>query len=236
MAISRHELKSDQFVSTLDSWYEFYLNYQKQILYGALIAVGVLVAAYATIAWYRGRQAHAQELLSAGLDTYHAPLLEGKETPPPGVTMFAGVQQRAAAAGKIFRQDAEQYGGTAAGRMADYYLALSELDQHQNAAAANRLRALAASGDREVASLASNALANLEAGQGHVSVAETILRKLIAHPTGLVPKTLAIMELAALEAPTDPAAARKLYQQVENADPNSQTAQLAQQRLAALPQ
>ncbi|MGH9533937.1 MAG: hypothetical protein ACRD2E_03665 [Terriglobales bacterium] len=235
MAISRQELKTDQFVSTLDSWYEFYLNYQKQILYGAIIVAVALAVAYGAVAWYRGRQAKAQKLLAAGLEAYHAPLVEGKEAPPPGITVYASVAARAQAAGQLFRQDTESYGSTAAGRMARYYLALTELDQNHVAQAVQQLQALAAGNHAEVAGLAGNALANLQAGQGKTAQAEATLRQLMARPTSLVPKTLVMLELAELEATTDPAAARRLYQQVQQADPNSQTAQLAQQRLAELP-
>lgn len=236
MAISRQELKSDQFVSTLDAWYEFYLNYQRQIWYGAIAAVVILVVAYGLIAWQRGRQAHAQALLAAGLDAYHAPLVEGKEAPPPGIKEYATAETRAAAAGKLFQQAAEQYGSTRTGRMAKYYLALTEMDRQQYAAAEGNLRALIGRGHGQVSSLAANALANLEAGQGHTARAEVALRQLLAHPTSLVPKTMSLMELAALEAPTQPAAARRLYQQVQQADPDSQTAQQAARLLAQLPE
>lgn len=236
MAISRQELKSDQFVSTLDSWYEFYLNYQRQIWYGAIIAAVILVVAYGLIAWHRGRQIHAQALLSAGLDAYHAPLVEGKEAPPPGITEYPTAQARAAAAGKLFAQAVSQYGSTRAGRMARYYLALSEMDQDQNAAARKNLQALMANPQGPVASLAANTLANLEASEGQTAAAEAGLRQLLAHPTPLVPKTMSLMELAALVAPTQPAQARRLYQQVQQAAPDTQTAQLAARQLAQLPQ
>lgn len=236
MAISRQELKSDQFVSTLDTWYEFYLNYQRQIWYGAIVAVVILVAAYAIIAWHRGRQAHAQALLAAGLDAYHAPLIEGKEAPPPGIKEYASAQSRAAAAGQLFQQVAARYGSTRTGQLAKYYLALTEMDQQRDAVAEKSLRALMRQGDPSVASLAANALANFQAGQGKTAQAEQVLRQLVAHPTTLVPKTMSQLELAGLLASTNPAGARQIYQQIQQADPNSQTAQLAARQLAQLPE
>lgn len=236
MAISRHELKSDQFVSTLDNWYEFYLNYQKQIVIGAIIAAVVIAAAYGGLSWYRNRNAQAEALLSTGLDALHAPLATAGQAVPPGVTVYPSLQARAQAARKSFQACADAYGNSQSGREARYYLGLTEIDLGHIGAAEADLRAVAASGDARVATLADNALANLYASEGKNEQAKALLQKLIAQPSLVVPRAMAMMELAQLEAATNPAAASQLYQQIQRDYPDTQTAQKAQANLAALPQ
>ncbi|MGH9542307.1 MAG: tetratricopeptide repeat protein [Terriglobales bacterium] len=235
MAISRQELKSDQFVSTLDNWYEFYLNYQKQILIGAIAVAVAIAVVVGVLDWARTRNARAEALLSSGLETLHAPLANAAEPAPAGVQTYNDAQERARAAQASFRAAADSYAGTESGREARYYLGLTEIDLGNTAGAETDLKAVAAGKDARVASLAQNALANLYASEGKSAEAQALFEKLIAHPSNVVPRPLAMMELAELQSVTNPAAAGKLYQQIQREYPNSELAQTAQQNLASLP-
>ncbi|HZT72557.1 MAG TPA: tetratricopeptide repeat protein [Terriglobales bacterium] len=233
MAISRQELKSDQFVSTLDNWYEFYLNYQKQIQTAAIVVAVAIAAGVGLTAWVRNRDARAEALFSQGLATLHAPLA-GAATAAPGVTTYANAQARAQAAEKFFQQAADSYASTESGREAKYYLGLIAIERGDTAKGEAVLKAVAAGKDARVASLAENALANLYATQGKTNEARALYQKLIANPSVVVPRSLAMIELADLEAVNDPGAARKLYEQIQQQFPDSDLARTAQDSLAAL--
>lgn len=235
MAISRHELKQDQFVSTLDSWYEFYLNYQRQIVIGAIIAVAIIVIAILGANWYRGRQATAASLLSQGVGILHAPLTTAGEPAPAGVTSYPSAAARANAALPLFRKVTNQYRGTASAPEAAYYIGLAERDKGDTAEAERDLRAAAAGPDARVSALAQNALANLYASLGQTSQAEASFRKLLGRSSEVAPKSFVLLELAELEARTNPAAAATLYRQIEHDYPQTLTAQQAGQELASLP-
>ena len=94
---------------------------------------------------------------------------------------------------------------------------------------------MAGSRDKEVASLAKLALASIDQDAGKTQPAIELYKSLIDNPTTSVGKTTAQFELANLyETNHQPLEARKLYEQMQKADPTGQVGQLAAQKLQTL--
>lgn len=233
--ISRQELKSDEFVSGVDAAFEFYLQHQKQILTLLVVVVVVVASSYGVYAWNHKRNQQASNLLSAGLDTVHAPILQAGQTAPANITAFANEQARARAAQAQFQKAVDQYGSTESGKIARYYLGLTQVDLNQPKQAESTLQQVISSGDATVQALARNALANLYIAEGKTADARKLLQDLAQQNSPMVPRAMALTELAQLEANSDPAAAATIYKQLSKEYPNTQTAQQAQQALASLP-
>jgi len=232
--ISRQELKSDEFVSGVDAAFEFYLQHQKQILTILVIVVVVVASAYGVYAWNHSRTQKAEAALSTGLDRLHAPILAKGQTAPPGVETFASAQDRARAAQEQFEKVIADYGSTRAGKIARYYLGLTQVELQQTSQAESTLQQASQSGGA-VQPLAQNALANLYISEGKAEQARPILEALIKQNSPAVPKAVAMTELAEMEKTSDPAAAARLYQQLSQDYPNTPTGQQAEQALASLP-
>ncbi len=233
--ISRKELKSDEFVSGMDAAYEFFLQHRQRIITVAIAVVVIAGAVYSYIAWQNSRNRAASALLTAALNTLHAPLQTGPNaTPPaPGVPTFANAADRASAAGQQLQAVIQGYPSTGAGQMARLYLGLAQQDENNPQAAAT-LQAAATSGDKVVATAAQHALANYDIQHGNLAAAHALLLKLTQQNSPTLPRAVALMELADLDRTYNPKEAVQYYQQLQQDYPSTQTAQEAQQQLAAL--
>ncbi len=78
------------------------------------------------------------------------------------------------------------------------------------------------------------ALANLDEQNGQTSQAVSLFQDLIQHPTATVPKVQAQFQLAALYETSNPQEARRLYAQIKDQNKDTDAAQMATQKLAAL--
>lgn len=234
--ISRKELKSDEFVSGMDAAYEFFLQHQRQIITLGIAVAVIAGAVYSYIALQNSRNRAAAAMLTAALNTLHTPLKQtGPTAPPPtpGTPSFASASDRAAAATQQLQAVIQRYGSTEAGQMARLYLGLAQQDQSDSQAAAT-LQAASASSDKVVATAAQHALANFDIQHGNLAAAHTLLLKLTQQDSPTLPRAVALMELADLDRTYNPKEAAMYYQQLQQDYPSTQTAEQAQQQLAAL--
>ena len=236
--ISRKELKSDEFVSGMDAALEFYLQHQRALLTALVVVVVVAAAGYGYFTWNRNRNQAAAALLAQGLTTLHAniqaPAAATPNTPAPAPgTAYASIEERGKAAAQQFQQVVDQYGSTSAGRLAQYYLGLAQLDA-QDPHASQTLQAATHSSDTVAATAAQHALANLDIQEGKLAEAHSLLQKLTQQDSPTLPRAVAMMELAALDRTYNPKEAAQLYKQLQTDYPSTSTAQLAQQELATL--
>lgn len=229
--ISRHELKTDEFVSGMDAAYEYYLLHQKKIWIVAGLVLAVVLAGWGAWHWRTARRRHAQAILASGLQIYHAPLSTAASA-APGQTLYPNAQARALAALPKF-EAVEHYAGRT-GRIAAYYAALAQLDAGQTAAGLAGLRALRQGSHPNLAALARAALANYHVSQGQNAQAAAELRQIIAHSAPVYPKAVALIELARLESRTHPTQAVALYRQLMQTYPQGQIAQTAAQAIKKL--
>jgi predicted negative regulator of RcsB-dependent stress response len=243
--LSRHELKEDEFVSTVEAAEEFAKQHVNEIVAGVLAAL-IVIAAIVGWRMYSSRQeAEANAALGQALKTFKADVGPAPATnlfnpdagaPPPGAPEFSTDQQKYQAALKQFTDVVAKYPRETAADFARYHIGLCQAALGNDEAAVKTLQAASNSGDNNVAALANEALAGELNKMGKTDEAVKIYQKLADHPTSTVPRATALLEEASLYRSTKPAQARVLYEQVQKefgSDPY--LAQQVQQQMAGLP-
>lgn len=231
---TRHALKQDKFVDVTTTGLEWLGENRSRVIawgVGAVVAVGVIIAG---VIVYQQRSAAANLLLGQALDVYNTPIKQPNQPEQPGVKTYASSQERAKAAYPLFRQTADRYGWLNAGQMAEYFAGEAELDMGQASAAEADLEKATHAHDSGLAALAKVALANLYAQSGRTSQAVSEFQDVIAHPTTTVPKAEAQLQLAQMYETTQPSEAKRLYAQIKDQNPNTDAAQIANQKLQTL--
>ena len=232
---TRHQLKENAFAETTAETITWAVEHRSKIIAAATVVA--LVAAVALGIWafvnYRNQQANNE--LSGALLKYNAPIRPAGEPASPEVLSYATSAERAKAANADFTRIADKYSFTRNGRIARYFEGITLHDLGDNAGAEKQLQDVAGSRDKEVASLAKLALASIDQDAGKTAQAIELYKGLIDNPTTSVGKTTAQFELANLyETNHQPLEARKLYEQMQKADPTGQVGQLAAQKLQTL--
>ena len=232
---TRHQLKENAFAETTADTISWAVEHRSKLVAAAVIVA--IAAAAALGAWayvdYRNRQ--ASDELAGALQKYNAPIRPAGEPPSTEVLSYASSAERAKAANADFTRIADKYSFTRNGRMARYFEGITLHDMGDNAAAEKQLQAVGGSYDKEVGSLAKLALASIDQDAGKTQQAIDLYKALIDKPTTSVGKTTAQFELANLyEANHQPLEARKLYEQMQKADPTGPVGQMAAQKLQTL--
>ena len=231
--ISRKELKSDEFVSGMDAAYEYFLQHRDRIIVLAVVVAVVAGVGYGIYTWRSARNRSAAAMLAQGINTLHTPLLSSGT--PSGTSTFANTATRATAAAKQFQAVIDQYGSTESGQLANFYLGLAQVDEN-SPEATKTLETAAASGDSTVAAAAKHALANLDIAAGKLPEAHALLLELTHQDSALLPRSVALIELADLDRTYNPKEAAQFYRQLQTDYPSTSIAQQAQQQLASLKQ
>jgi predicted negative regulator of RcsB-dependent stress response len=230
--ISRRELKKDEVRETFAHGAEAVLSHQQLSFYILIAAIVIAVGVFGWRTYAQRQNVKASAAYDTAMKTYQSPV----GTPAaPGETSYADQNQKFTAALKQFSDLASTYPRTRFGQLAKFYAALCDEKLDKNADAAKWLGEITSSNDAEVAGLAQFELAGLDdrTGQGDKSVA--LYQQLIAKPTVLVPKSVAMMALANHYVSSNPSEAAKLYQQIKSDFPDTPIASQADQALALLP-
>ena len=233
--ISRQELKHDEFVESVAEATTYLQRHGRKIAVIAGIGMVAVIAVFGYRFYAERQSVRAEAELGKTMQTFHARVrLASEPAFDPEEITFASDSVKYQTALKAFGDLAQKYPRTRAARVARYYGALCELQLGQSDAATKKLEELAASEDREIASLAKFQLAALYQRAGKWNDAEKLLRQLIETPTFSVPKATAELALADQLRQKNPAEAIKLYQQVQNEFPTSALADTAKERLDEL--
>lgn len=231
---TRHALKQDKFVNATTSGLEWVGDHRANVIrfsIAVVLVIGVIVAGAVV---YQQRSAAANQLFGQAMDVYQTPLANPSQPAEPGQKTYATAADRAQAAYPLFQQTADQYGWLRAGEMARYFAGLTELDLGKTDQAKADLEKATHSGGSNLESLAKLALANLDEQTGQTSQAVTLFQDLIQHPTTTVPKVQAQFQLAALYETSNPQEARRLYAEIKDQNKDTDSAQIATQKLTAL--
>jgi len=232
--ISPKELKRDRFVETVVQAEEYAFSHARNIW----IAAGVLVVVFAAVFGWRFWSAQQAQKASVAFDgamqNYVARIRTPGEPEEPGEVTFVVEKLKYQEARKKFDQVAKDYSLTQQGTMARYYSALCSIHLNETDKAMSDLRILTSSNNAEVASLANLQLADLAAQAGKTDDAVKILTQLIDHPTAVVPKARAQMNLADIYRKSKPAEAAKLYEQVKKDYPDTPLSEEADRRLTEM--
>ena len=231
--LTRHQLKQDELSARLATWTDYSVKHRKQLSLGLAIGLGVLAVAIGAFYFIRGAQNNAAAAFARALNTYHAPVMA---SPPnvPNLEVYKTNDEKNQKALDAFNQVAKDYSYYAAGRLARYYAAICLRDLGKFPEAEKEFLALSQGGDAQLASLAKVGLASVYEQSNRAAEAENIYKDLEEHPSETVPKSAAMVALADLYFKTNPAAATKLYQQIQKDYVGSPAAEHATQMLAKL--
>jgi predicted negative regulator of RcsB-dependent stress response len=119
---------------------------------------------------------------------------------------------KAAEENKVFGKVLADYAGTQQGYIAEYYMAGVDISQSKMEEGRKKYEDVAKNADKNTASLAKFAMAQIAFQENKSADAESILHDLIDHPTDMVSKEQATLTLASGIKTKNPAEARKLLE------------------------
>ena len=240
-ATKRQLKKQDQFVALTTSSVHWAEEHRQKTILAGIIAVVAILAIVGGYTLYQSRSAAAETQFGAAMEIYQTPLANSAQPVPPGMKTFPAAKDRAAAAGTLFQQVADHYGFTNSGKLAEYFVGLTALDQGQNGPAEAALEKVSKSWDGDLAALGKSALAQLYQQNGQDAKAVDLYNQLIKGHAVTVPPSLAQLQLAELyQAEGKTEQARQLYAILKDKDKNSKgkpgaAAEIATQKLNPTP-
>jgi predicted negative regulator of RcsB-dependent stress response len=230
--ISRKELKTDEVRQTIAHGAEAVLSHQQLSLYvviaAAVIALGIF--GWRTYSQHQTVKAFAE--FDGAMKVFQAPIGAPQA---PGELTYSDETKKFTEANQKFTDVASKYPRTRAGELSSYHSALSLEKLGKNDDAKKKLQALAGGRDADVAAMAQFELAGLDDRTGQGDEAVKLYQQLIAKPTVLVPKAVAMFALADHYSAKNPSAAADLYKQIKSEYPDTPMAEQADQALALLP-
>ena len=210
-------------------------EHQSKII-AAVIAV-VVIGAIAFGGWYyiNSQDEKASLELSVAVRTLETPLRPAGTPAQPDLPSYESATERATAARKQFQAIADKYSSTHTGKMARYLVGVTSAQLGDNATAERNLQESASSTDSQLESLGKIALASVYRSENKDSQAVDLYKQLIDKPTELVSKVTSQLELASFyESRQQADDAKKLYEQIQKDNPQSEAGSMAQRRLAEL--
>ena len=229
---TKHDLKQDHFITTTGHGLEWASENRRSVLITSAILLGVIVLAVVFALIANRRSEAASVGFGEAMQVYQAPLVTPGQPPLPGIKMYASAKERAQTANALFRKVADTYGSTADGKNARYFVGLTDEEAGQNQAAESTLKTVAAGWDKDLASLAKLALADLYRQTGRDAQAVDLYKDLTNKPTNAVSAGLAQIQLAELytaEGKVDEA--HRIYAQLKDHDAKGVAGVLAAQKL-----
>jgi TolA-binding protein len=238
-AQTRHQLKQDAFSRVTFGAAEKTAHWTEahgSTLIIAVVAV-LVIAGVGGGGWYYESQQNdkASFELSQATRTLEAQIRPAGAPAQPGIPSFASARERAEAAKKQFQAIVDTYPHTHTAEVARYFLGVTSASMGDDAAAENSFKSVVSSGGKELASVASLALAGLYGDTNRTKDAIALYQELINHPTSAVSKVTAQLQLAALyQSSNQPLDAKRLYEQIKKDNPSAEAGQLATRKLAEL--
>ncbi|MFY9792456.1 MAG: tetratricopeptide repeat protein [Candidatus Sulfotelmatobacter sp.] len=238
-AQTRHQLKQDTFSRVTIDAAEKTAHWSVEHRNTLVIAVVVLlvIAAAGVGGWYylSAQNEKASLDMTQAIRTLEAQIRPAGSPAQPGVPSFTSAKERAEAAKKQFQSIIDKYPHTHSADVSRYFLGVTSATEGENAAAENDFKAVASSGNKELASTAKLALATLYSNTNRTKDAVTLYQELINKPTISVSKVTAQLQLAELyQTSNQPLDAKRLYEQIKKDNPSTEAGQMATQKLAEL--
>jgi TolA-binding protein len=238
-AQTRHQLKQDAFSRVTIDAAEKTAHWSVEHRNTLVVAVVILlvIAAAGAGGWYylSAQNEKASLDMTQAIRTLEAQILPAGAPAQPGIPSFASAKERAEAAKKQFQSVIDKYPHTHSADVARYFLGVTSATEGENAAAEGDFKAVASSGNRELASISKLALATLYGNTNRTKDAVPIYQELINKPTISVSKVTAQLQLAELyQTSNQPLDAKRLYEQIKKDNPSTEAGQMATQKLAEL--
>jgi predicted negative regulator of RcsB-dependent stress response len=228
--ITRKQLKSDKFAQEVGLTVTFFEEHQKDVFrYGGIgVAVVLLIGGF--LIYKRHEHAVRQEELGKAIRIQESPVATVAAS---GQQTFPTQDAKDQAAIKAFSDIASKSSGSDEGAIAEYYLGAIHSDQGKLGDAEKNFLDVATHGDKNYASLAKIALAEIYFSDGRFDTGVKTLRDLLDHPTIFVSKEQAAISLARHYTGRNNAEARKLLAPIK--DGKTPVASIAQMMYAQLP-
>ncbi|SRR5579883_1521284 len=211
---TRKQLKSDPFAQEVGLTWEWVTEHRSEITKYGSIALAVILVAAGVYFYNRHAAAVREEALAEAMKIDNATV---SATPQPPNMTFATQEEKDKATDKAFTDISVKYHGTQEGAIAGLYLGGRLAEKGKVAEAEKIFKDVVDSAPKDYASLAKISLAQVYASEGKMDDAKKLMQDVIDHPTALVSKEQAQIELAQMLANSDPAAARKLLEPLRTA-------------------
>jgi len=239
--LTRHELKQDELLTTVEEFENFTKKHRREIV---VVVVGVILmagAVYGFRFWSERQESECNALLGTALKTFHA------SVGSPSPDLFGGGQDQAnptfPTAQAKYKKALEQFDNLVrrfprqkAAGIARYHAGLCQAELGDQAAAIKTLQEASRTSDQSISSLAKLALAGELVRASKLDDAAKLYRDLQGHPTSTVPRATAMLALADAYRQSQPAQARKLYEQIEKEfGSNTYLAATVKQQIESLP-
>jgi len=238
-AETRHQLKQDAFsrvtIGAAEKTAHWSVEHRNTLLVVTVVAA-VIVAAVGGGWYYLSTQDEKASFeLSQAVRTLDTPLRPAGTPAQPDSPSFASAKERSEAARKQFQTIVDKYPHTRTADMARYFLGVTSASAGDNAAAEKSFKAVASTGNKELASVAKLALAALYGNTNRTKESVALYQELIIHPTASVSKATAELQLAELyQTSNQPLDAKRLYEQIKKENPGPEAVQIATQKLAEI--
>jgi tetratricopeptide (TPR) repeat protein len=241
-ATKRQLKKQDQFVALTTSSAHWAEEHRQKAIIAGVVVVVLILAIVGGFSFYQSRSTAAATDFGAAMETYQTVLADPAHPVPPGMKTFPDAKSRAAAANTQFQQVANKYSFTSSGKLAEYFVGATYLDEGQTGSAEEALKKVSTSWNTDVAALGKAALAALYQQNGQDAKAIDLYNQLIKGHATTVPPTLAQLQLAELyqaEGKTDQA--RQIYSDLKDKNKDAKgkpgaAAEIATQKLNPKPQ
>ena len=238
-AETRHHLKQDAFsrvtIGAAEKTADWTVEHRSTLIISAVVAIIVLGAAIGGWYYLNAQDEKASLDLTVAVRTLDTQLRPAGTPEQPDFPTFTSAEDRSQAAQKQFQAIVDKYPHTRTADMAHYFLGVTATNLGDNAAAERNFKHVASAGNREIASVAKDALASLYSQTNRTKDAVALYQELINKPTTSVSKVTAQLQLAELyQDSNQPLDAKRIYEQVKKDNPGNEAGQLATQKLAQL--
>jgi predicted negative regulator of RcsB-dependent stress response len=212
--ITRKKLKTDKFAQEVGETWDILTEHQAEIKrYGPIVLALALIAG--GIYFYVHHQASVrEEALAQAMRIDNAVI---NVNPQPPNLNFPTQEAKDKAELQAYQDLAVKYRGTREGAIGGIYVAAQAADKGDMDQAAKLYKDVVDSAPADYASVARVSLASIYASQGKMDEAEKMMRYVIDHPTALVSKDQATLELGEILAQSNPQEARKLLEPLRTA-------------------
>lgn len=238
-AETRHQLKQDAFsrvtIGAAEKTADWTVQHRSTLVISVVVAAIVLGAVVGGWYYLNAQDEKASLELSQAVRTMDTQLRPASQPEQPDFPTFTSAKDRARAAQKKLQAIVDKYPHTRTADMAHYFLGVTDQTLSDNAGAERNFKEVASAGNREVASVAKDALAALYGQTNRTKDAIALYQELINKPTTSVSKVTAQLQLAELyQNANQPLEAKRLYEQIKKDNPGGEAGQLATQKLAQL--
>jgi hypothetical protein len=233
--ISRKELKHDEFRETLEHGAAAVVSHQQLVWVLGAVALAVALGVVGYRYYMQRQTVKASAELADAMKISAARIRTADQPAAPGELTYIDEKNKYSDASKKFADVANRYPRTQPGRVALYYEGISLEQLERWAEAEKDFKTLESRGDEGFSALARFQLANIYDQTNRAPLAIQAYQQLVDKPSIFVPQPVVLLALADHYSQSNPAQATKLYQQVKTQFPDTQAAQLADQRLQLLP-